>query len=112
MRAEDIIRCARFLADYETSGSGRAVHLTSVGRVGPPALHAAALEPELFASAELTNCLGSWSDVVHTPLAKNQFVNVVHGALVKYDLADLIEAVPEGKISVADPLNAMEEPAR
>ena len=110
MRAEDILQCSRFLAGYETSGSTRAIHLMSIGRVGPPALHAAALEPELFASVTLTNCLTSWSDVVRTPLAKNQFVNVVHGALRKYDLADLIATLPEEKISLAAPLDALEEP--
>ena len=112
MRAEDILQSARFLAGYETSGSQREVHLVSIGRVGPPALHAVALEPGLFASATLTNCLTGWSDVVRTPLAENQFVNVVQGALRKYDLADLIATLPEEKISVVDPLDAMEEPAR
>ena len=112
MRAEDILQSARFLAGYETSGSERAVHLTSVGRVGPPALHALALEPGLFKSATLTNCLTGWSDVVRTPLARNQFVNVVHGALRKYDLPDLIATLPEEKLSMVDRLDAMEEPAR
>ena len=112
MRAEDILQSARFLAGYETSGSPRAVHLTSIGRVGPPALHAAALEPGSFASVTLTNSLASWSDVVRTPLAKNQFANVVHGALGKYDLADLVDAIPAERISVTDPLNALEEPVR
>ena len=112
MRAEDILQSGRFLAGYETSGSERAVHLMSVGRVGPPALHAVALEPGLFASATLTNCLTGWSDVVRTPLAENQFVNVVHGALRKYDLADLIATLSEEKLSVVAPLDALEEPAR
>ncbi len=79
MRAEDVAVCARFLARYRAGERPRPVHLVSIGRTGPPALHAAALENDLFASIQLTNCLTSWSDVVHTPLARNQMVNVVHG---------------------------------
>jgi len=88
-RAEDILVCARFLATYEAAGKPRAVGLIGVGRTGPSALHAAALEPQQFDSVELYHCLTSWSDVVHTPLSDNQFVNVVHGALKVYDLPDL-----------------------
>ena len=42
-----------------------------------PALHAAALEPDLFASVALQNCLASWSSVLSAPMATNQFENVV-----------------------------------
>lgn len=110
MRAEDIMVCARFLADFESSGKANAVHMVSVGRVGPPALHAAALEPQRFASIRLKNCLASWADVVRTPLAKNQFVNLVHGALRIYDLPDLLNTLPAEKLVVEAPLDAAELP--
>ena len=75
-------------------------------------MHAVALEPELFASVVLKNCLISWSDVVRTPLATNQFENVVHGALTTYDLPDLLSTLSREKVNVVAPLNAMEIPHR
>jgi len=110
MRAEDVAVCARFLARYRAGERPRPVHLVSIGRTGPPALHAAALENDLFASIQLTNCLTSWSDVVHTPLARNQMVNVVHGALRIYDLPDLLGALPRDRVRVVEPLDALEQP--
>ena len=109
MRAEDTMAAARFLADYESQDGPNRVYLISIGPVGPSALHAAALEPELFASVELRDCLDSWSAVVHEPWARNQYINVVHGALTVYDLPDLVKTLPEGTIEVVNPLNAIGE---
>ena len=109
MRAEDILRAARFLQGYE-SAKPRPVHLVSHGRVGPPALHAVALEPARFASAEFHRSLAAWSEVVTTPMAVNQFVNVVHGALRAYDLPDLLATLPPEKSRVIEPLDALESP--
>ena len=111
MRAEDILVCARFLAAYEAGGKPNRVHLVSIGATGPPALHAAALEPGLFASVDLRNCLVSWSNVVRTPMAVGQFENVVHGALKTYDLPDLLRTLPKGKVTWSDPLDALGRPA-
>ena len=110
MRAEDILVSARFLAAYPSSEKPNRVHVLSIGRTGPAALHAAALQPELFASVTLIDCLTSWSDVVRSPMAKNQYVNVVHGALKTYDLPDLLSTLPTDKVKSVDPLNAMEQP--
>jgi cephalosporin-C deacetylase-like acetyl esterase len=112
MRAEETLLCARFLSNHEPSDPLRPVHLVSVGRTGPPALHAAALEPGTFASVTLRNSLVSWSNVVHTPLSKNQFVNLVHGALRRYDLPDLVETLPAETTNFIAPLDAAEQPAR
>lgn len=111
MRAEEIQLCARFASEYQADGTPRAVHLISVGRTGPPALHAAALEPGLFASVTLKNSLISWANVVHTPQSKNQFVNLVHGALRVYDLPDLVGTLP-GESRIIKPMNASEEPVQ
>jgi len=110
MRAEDVLGCARFLATHESAGKPNRVHLVGIGRVGPPALHAAALEPALFASVKLQHCLASWHNVVHTPLARHQQANVVHGALKTYDLPDLLATLPKEKLTVIEPHNALEEP--
>lgn len=112
MWSEDILVCARFLAGYEKPGDTKAVSVTGVGRVGPAILHAAALESNLFDSVCLRQCLRSWSEVVHAPLAKNQLVNAVHGALKVYDLPDLAAALPPGKLSTQDPVDATEQPVK
>jgi hypothetical protein len=108
MRTEDILVCARFLREYKMHEKPNHVHLISVGRVGPPALHAAALEPDLFASLTLQRCLASWSSVLSAPMATNQFENVVHGALKTYDLPDLLDTLPPAKVTVSNPLTTAE----
>lgn len=112
MRAEDILVCARFLSEFETEteGAPRRVDLHSVGHTGPPALHAAALEPDLFSKVVLRRSLISWSNVVHTPLSRNQSANLVHGALTTYDLPDLRNLLPEDRLEVITPLDAAEQP--
>lgn len=110
MWAEDILTSARFLAEYGAPAGVKPVRVTSVGRVGPAVLHAAALEPELFDSVCLRQSLRSWSDVVRTPLARSQLVNTVHGALRVYDLPDLASTLPPGKLRVESPLDATEQP--
>jgi hypothetical protein len=105
-RAEDVLVCARFLGGYPSEGEPRKVHLVSIGLVGPPALHAAALEPRLFSTITLRNCVASWSDVARTPIPNNQLINAVHGALRVYDLPDLLATWPKEKVTVLDPLDA------
>lgn len=103
MRAEDILACARFLAEGDAAVKN-SVDLTAIGEAGVPALHAVALDPDLFASAKLIRSLVSWENVLHTPLSTNQFVNIVHGALRAYDLPDLVASLPKGKMRVIDPV--------
>ena len=55
MRCEDILSCARFLG----KGKGKSVRLVARGELGPPALHAAVLEPQLFSSVHLSETLDS-----------------------------------------------------
>ena len=103
MRADDIVVCARFLAAYRTDGGPRRVHLIAVGAAGVPALHAAALAPEQFASLRLERTLTSWADVVAAPEAMQQIENTVHGALRYYDLPDLLASLPQGYATVVEP---------
>ena len=109
MWTEDTLICGRFLSDYAPASAGarRKVHLIGIGAAGIPALHAAALEPELLASVHLQRTLASWADVVRTPAATNQLVSVVHGALTTYDLPDLVAQVGAGKITITEPVNAL-----
>jgi hypothetical protein len=104
MRAEDVLVCARFLK--QQAGP---VELIAAGNVTIPALHAAALEPELFGSVKLTGLLSSWSNVIELGCSYNQQVNAVHGALTTYDLPDLAATLGE-KLVAKEPLDALGQP--
>jgi len=109
MRAEDVLASARVAARYEAGDKPRRVRVVSIGRVGVPALHAAALEPQLIESVRLEKCLDSWSDVVAHPTATNQYENAIHGALKAYDLPELRGTLRE-KLELVEPLDAVEKP--
>ncbi len=109
MRAEEILAIARHLASAPESDAARRVHLVGIGEAGPPALHAAALEPALFASLELRRSLVSWSNVIRTEVPVNQLVNTVHAALRKYDLPDLLKSLSGMKITVVEPADGSGE---
>jgi cephalosporin-C deacetylase-like acetyl esterase len=102
MRTEDVLICARWLAKREKNGS---VDLAAVGHLGVPALHAAALESDLFASVKLTGTLKSWSDVLQKRIVRRQLINAVHGALEAYDLPDLAAAIGK-KLTIEKPADA------
>jgi len=106
MRAEDVLVCAHFLKEQY----GDPVELIAVGSVGVPALHAAALEPDLFASVKLVRTLTSWSNVIELGRSVNQQVNAVHAALKTYDLPDLAGTLGD-KLTMKEPLDALGEPA-
>ena len=96
---------ARFLARLNTEAAKpQKVGLIAIGSAGPPALHAAALEPQIFDSLELRQSLASWSDVVGNPGAGGQLANTVHGALRVYDLPNLVETLPPKNVNIDDPL--------
>ena len=106
MRAEDILVCARYLAGTSAGLNAPArVAVVANGETGVAALHAAALEPQLLASLRLERSLTSWSEVVRTPLAKNQNVNTVFGALRAYDLPDLVASRPGTAVTLVEPLD-------
>ena len=107
-RAEDVLVCARFAATYENAGEPRKVTLIARGVAGPPALHAAALEPDLFSAVRLERSLESWSSVVRTPETVRQYENTVHGALRVYDLPDLVESLG-AKAEIIEPTDAVGE---
>jgi cephalosporin-C deacetylase-like acetyl esterase len=109
MRTEDILVCARYLARYSAERGPREIHVIAMGECGPPALHAVALEPGCFASLRLERSVRSWSEVVRTPLAKQQLMNTVHGALRVYDLPDLLSLIPKDRVAVKDSLKLGEE---
>ena len=80
------------VANYKTK-TPRRVHLIGDGTAGIPALHAAALEPELFASVTLRRTLEAWSPLVGQSVPAGQLTSTVHGALTTYDLPDLVRSL-------------------
>lgn len=105
MRTEDVLSVARFVAEFAASqgGADLPIHILAEGQAVVPALHAAALEPERFASAAFHNGTPSWSEVAVTPLVKNEIANAAYGALRLYDLPDLLAAIPEEKVAAWEP---------
>lgn len=90
LRAEDCLVATRWIA--ETEGVER-VNLVVSGELTIPALHAAALEPQLFEQVQLRDGSESWSEVAASPFSDNQIAGLVHGVLRNYDLPDLAKLV-------------------
>ena len=105
MRAEDIMVSARYLKERFADVNSNGIALISVGNVGVPALHAAALERQLFNSVEIRNSLVSWSHIIKSRITKHQWLNLVHGALKIYDLPDLALTLG-GKVKFVNPVDA------
>lgn len=99
LHTEDVLSAGHFVAHYETK-QPRNVHLVGVGRAALAVRHAAALEPELFASVTLRSALPSWSSVVRQPSPQGQFTSAVHGALRVYDLPDLLRLIEPEKVRI------------
>jgi dienelactone hydrolase len=112
IRIEAVLACGRFLANHAQGRFAGRVRLVGIGEAGPAALHAAALEPDLFASLRLQRSLARWSDVVRVPISRNQLINAVHGALRIYDLPDLVGTLPPDKTQVLEPVDPAGEPAK
>ena len=100
MRAEDILVCARFLSEAEDTKAPAPVHLIAVAEAGPAALHAAAVEKQLFAHLTLAHSMTTWVPTVRDPTLPGQLVQTVHGALQAYDLADLLASLPKESLTV------------
>ncbi len=90
MRAEDLLISARWLAKTEQR---RAVMLNANGEIGPAALHAAFLEPDLIEKASVEGGLSSWRGLMTKRDARHHVHQAVRGALQFYDLPDLSDAV-------------------
>ncbi|MCS6850219.1 MAG: acetylxylan esterase [Gemmataceae bacterium] len=110
MWTEEIWRCGRFLASHRAHDKPRRIHLVGVGNAGVPAWHAAALEPERFASVTLRQTLTSWTSVVETPMAGTRLPLTVPGALAVYDLPDLELLIGQDRVKIEEPRNAAGRP--
>lgn len=85
MRSEDIWQVVRACRMDRGNPNLRPV-LIATGEAAIPALHAAALEPDLFGDVHISQSIESWTAVVESPIARNQQSGLVFGALREYDL--------------------------
>jgi len=104
-RAEDVLTVARWLSKKESVDS---IQLVASDELTIAALHAAAVEPQLFSLLELRRGLVSWSNLVETPMSVNQVAGLVHNALAQYDLPDLARLF-DGKLTITDPHDATDQ---
>ncbi|MCE9607302.1 MAG: acetylxylan esterase [Planctomycetia bacterium] len=101
VRTEDAIAAAHFVAYYQKEKtSPRRVHVIGVGHAGIAALHAAALQPELFASVTLRNSPHDWSSTVKQSAPLGILEGSIHGVLQLYDLPDLVRLIGEDKVRI------------
>lgn len=99
MRCEDILVCSGYLSEVGNAGKG--VDLIAVGNLGVPALHAAVLEKDLFASVTIRNMIRSWTHVASAKHTTNQMINFVYGALHLYDLPNLINLIGPENVRIS-----------
>ncbi len=115
MRAEDLLIAARWLQtqandqanDQATDrATGEPVALVANGKLGPVALHAAALQPNLFAQVTIFDSINTWETILSSLTSQDQFVNCIHGAARVYDLQDLINQLGD-QIKMMNVVDAM-----
>ena len=106
-RTEDVRAALAVLVGRKEVDPGK-VRLVGIGRGGPVALHAAALDDRI-GEVVLRRSIASWMDVVATPLCKRQLGGVVPGALKRYDLPDLVRAIAPRPVTVREPVDAKGE---
>ena len=90
-RVEDTLAALDLLAERPEADAAK-LSVVGIGKGGPIALHAAALD-ERLSEVTVERSIESWMDVVATPLGKDQLTQVVPGALTRYDLPDLVRAI-------------------
>jgi cephalosporin-C deacetylase-like acetyl esterase len=88
---------------------GPGYHVVGIGAAAPAALHAALFHSRIT-RLTLVDGLVSWDSVARSPLAKNQLANVVPGALIDYDLPDLVVALATTSIRIRRALDALGSP--
>ena len=110
MRTEDLLTIVQWVSQQDDAASGP-VDLDATGHLGTVALHAAALEEQLFNAITVRQSLESWQLLVNSKYSKDAFAHVIHGALRHYDLPDLRQSLGK-KLTWLDPVDALGTPMR
>ena len=92
-RVEDLVMAARFLSTHQNIDT-KNIQLKADGIIGPAALHAGAISPNIK-SVEVENSLPDWTSIANTYLTPNQIGNIVPNVLNYYDLPDLKRLINE-----------------
>ncbi len=99
IRVQDALAAADFASRHcSDTGRPQPIHLHGVGGAGIVALHAAALQPDRFASVTLHDTPRAWTNLVGQPVPAGQLESLVPGALQDYDLPDLVERIGPQKV--------------
>lgn len=96
IRTGDTLTMARIASELVEENTG--IELMATGEAGIVALHAAALEPDLFQSVRLVDSPNSWAELVPQPVPGIGFDYTVHGALELYDLPDLVSLIGKDRV--------------
>ena len=112
MRTEDVWRWHNAIPNWFKTESievpiSHSPSVIATGEATIAALHAVALHPGQFGDVSLHGMLPNWETIVSSTQSHDQSVNVVHAALTKYDLPNLIELTEQGQVKLIDPVNAM-----
>jgi len=111
MRTDDVRSWQGFLKSGALTGAAPSeLNLLAIGEAAIPALHAAALDPGGFDTVTLHRMISSWESIVDANESFDQLVNVVHGALIHYDLPDLVELAGRQKVTIIGQVDAMGKP--
>ena len=106
MRVNDIVRSAEVLRGVSGAES---VMLVAKGRMGVPALHAAAFDKG-FSPVIIEGGLVSWEEVINAKFHVDQLDNVVMGAVAHYDIPALAAAVAPRPLTLAGLRDPMGRP--
>jgi len=106
-RTEDVLAALEVLLAREEVEPDE-VSLVGIGRAGPVALHAAAIDGRI-GEVVIQRSITSWMDVVATPLCRHQLEGVVPGALERYDLPDLVRAIAPRPVTFREAVDATGE---
>jgi hypothetical protein len=110
-RVADLLRVIEGL-DAESAADGHTgFHLVGANSAGPVVLHVGLLDERgLIKNVTLDRSLVSWADIVQKGISRNQFGNVVPGALQDYDLPDLAARLGPNRVSIHAAVDALGEP--
>ena len=89
LRAEDVLKLAVSMDGSGIVRKGTKMNLMAIGDAAIAALHAVALEPDLFAQLQLFERRSSWTAMLEESQPNRCFEDVIHGALKVYDLPEL-----------------------
>ena len=109
-RTEEILATVKYLAATEGKPDLR-ISLVATDELCVPALHAAALSPDLIREVKLIRPLISWTEIIRGRLSRNQVVNAVHGVLREYDLPQLVNLLGD-RVTLVDPVDGQGQPVK